>query len=128
MLKIIDHVQLPVPDTEAAANWYIANLGFTLHSLRHDLAVLTLGAGPNLFLFRTSDRSTATFTVDGDPYPTIGVQVTGIAALKDRLATVGAKITMFDKADFGTVLKFFDLYGNMWVAHEPHQAFVSEAG
>ena len=122
MLKTIDHFQLPVPDSEAAAEWYIANLGFTLHSLRHDLAILTLGLGPNLFLFRTNDQTVATFTVDGEPYPTIGVQVSDIAALRDRLTAVGARITMFESADFGVVMKFFDPYGNMWVAHEPHTA------
>jgi catechol 2,3-dioxygenase-like lactoylglutathione lyase family enzyme len=121
MLQQIDHVQLPVSDLGQAIEWYTTHLGFSVlhHEDKHH-AVLRLEEGPTLFLWRTGDVTAATFTVDGQPFPTIGVRASDIGALHERLATAGVHITMFQDEGFGMVMKFFDPYGNMWVAYEPH--------
>jgi hypothetical protein len=48
------------------------------------------------------------------------VGVSDITALRDRLAAAGTPIPIFEDAGFGLVMKFFDPFGNMWVASEPH--------
>jgi catechol 2,3-dioxygenase-like lactoylglutathione lyase family enzyme len=128
MPLIIDHVQLPVPDTALAADWYTTHLGFTVLTQCDWLAVLKVESGPNLFLFRTGDKTAATFTLDGQPSPIVGAQVSDIAALRDRLAAAGTQIAHFENADYGFVMKFFDPFGNMWVVYEPHEVLPSVAG
>ena len=123
----IDHVQLPVPDTAAAAAWYQQHLGFTPGTQRPDLAIVKLPDGPTLFLWQTGDGSVATFTRDGDPWPTIGIRCEGIHDLRESLAAAGVRIPFFQDEGFGWVMKCFDPYGNMLVLYEEHPKRYVEA-
>jgi catechol 2,3-dioxygenase-like lactoylglutathione lyase family enzyme len=128
MPLIIDHVQLPVPDTALAADWYVTHLGFTTLTQRDWLAELKLDGGPHLFLFRTGDKTTATFTVDGQPYPTIGAQTSNIAALHEKLVAASTQIVQYTNEDYGILMKFFDPFGNMWAVYEPNEVQPSATG
>src|SRR5436309_1607674 len=116
MLRAISHVQLPVPDVSAAIAWYTTHLGFTVESHLDQVdALLNLESGPTLFLWQTRDNTVATFTVNGQPFPTLGVEVIDIAVLHDKLAATGTSVQKVEDTPSGMIMRFFDPYGNMWI-------------
>ena len=119
-LEEIDHVQLPVPNTDTAVAWYTTHLGFTLDLHREDLAILQLPAGPSLFLWRTHDETNGNFTRDGQPMPSIGIRTGDVHRLHALLQSLDVPITVYQDEGFGVVLKFYDPFGNMLVVYEPN--------
>ena len=119
-LEEIDHVQLPVPNTDTAVAWYTTHLGFTLDLHREDLAILQLPTGPSLFLWRTHDETDGNFTRDGQAMPSIGIRTGDVKRLHMLLQSLGVQITVYQDEGFGVVLKFYDPFGNLLVVYEPN--------
>ena len=119
-LEVIDHVQLPVPNTDTAVAWYTTHLGFTIDLHRADLAILELPTGPSLFLWRTQDATSGNFTRDGEPMPSIGIRTRDVHLLHTQLQSLGVQITVYQDEGFGVVLKFYDPFGNLLVVYEPN--------
>ena len=121
LLEIIDHVQVPVAELEAAIAWYTRHLGFQLDQIATpELAFLRLPPGPALLLWKTDEPSTATFTKKGETMPVIGIASRNIQQLHDALERAQVRITHFQDEGYALVLKFLDPYGNMFVVHQDH--------
>lgn len=108
------HVQVPVRGIEESVRWYTDLLGFRElpgRSERH--AFLCVDDDLMLMMWKTSDGSTANFTVDGETFPVLLYRTHDIHGLHDRLKYIGTRITFFQDEGFGWVLKFTDINGNM---------------
>lgn len=122
MGKFISHVQIPVKNLEKAAAWYYTYLDCTLHANFGEFAIISFKEDrTHIFLWQTSDRGTVTFTVNGEPYPAIGFQVDDMDALCRKISEAGVMVHGDPQAprveEGRRFLKFFDLDGNMLVAH-----------
>lgn len=117
MGKFISHVQIPVKNLEEAALWYITNLTnfgkFAIIGFKEDKT--------HIFLWQSSDKESSTFSVNGEPFPSIGFQVEDMDELCRKLSEAGVKVHGNPQAPPGEedrrFLKFFDPDGNMLVAH-----------
>lgn len=122
MGEFISHVQIPVKNLEEAASWYITNLDCTLHANFGEFAIIGFKEDKtHIFLWQSSDMETSTFTVNGEPFPSIGFQVEDMDELCRKLFEAGVKVHGDPQAPSGEegrrFLKFFDPDGNMLVAH-----------
>ncbi|OBZ16417.1 VOC family protein [Bacillus sp. FJAT-26390] len=122
MGKFISHVQIPVTNLVEAAAWYSTYLDCTLHANFGELAIISFKEDKtNIFLWQTSDGSSSTFTVNGEPFPTIGFQVDDMDALCKKISEAGVKVhgdPLAPPVEEGRrFLKFFDPDGNLLVAH-----------
>ncbi|MDQ0112039.1 VOC family protein [Paenibacillus harenae] len=123
MGKFISHVQIPVKNLKEAAEWYNTCLDCTLYANFEEFAIIGFQDDrTHIFLWQTSDRGTVTtFTVNGEPFPAIGFQVDDMDALCRKISEAGVKVhgdPQAPRAEEGRrFLKFFDLDGNMLVAH-----------
>lgn len=122
MKKCISHVQVPTNILEDSINWYERILGGTLVANFGEFAIIDLGEGPNINLWRTDDRTTSTFTVDGMPFPTIGIEVENIEHYIELIVRSGKD---YEGDGAPTIdeegrkfFRFFDPTGNMIVIHE----------
>lgn len=126
MKKHISHVQVPVNHLEDSIIWYEKFLGGACAANFGDFAIIELNEGPNINLWKTEDNISSTFTVNGRPHPVIGIEVEDIDQLINAIKESGT-----DYEGDGTptldeegrkFFRFFDLNGNMFVAHEePHE-------
>lgn len=122
MSRFISHVQVPVQDLEKAAEWYVQYLDCEFLANFGDFALVRFkNDGVNIFLWKTSDETTASFTVNGKPRATIGFEVDDMDALREKILQSGTRIEEDGLAapdDEGRrFLIFTDLYGNWLVAH-----------
>lgn len=122
MKKFISHVQVPVNNLDESIDWYVNFLGGTLSANFGVFAIIELSEGPNINLWKTEDRTTSTFTVDGNPYPTLGIEVEDINQIITAIKHSGAD---YEGDGFPTIdeegrkfFRFFDPTGNMIVVHE----------
>lgn len=122
MKKWISHVQVPAHNLEAAIDWYVKVLGGTLAANFGVFAIIDLTEGPNINLWQTTDKTTSTFTVDGEPFPTIGIEVDNIDQV---IASIQESGTDYEGDGHPTLdeegrkfFRFFDPTGNMIVVHE----------
>jgi catechol 2,3-dioxygenase-like lactoylglutathione lyase family enzyme len=120
LFETIDHVQLPVPSTRLAVDWYTRILGFeATDAFDEDMAVVRLASGPTLFLWRTRDETPANFTKDGEIMPSFGIGCNSIVRLQVILEARHARIISLEIDPEGrSFLKFLDPFGNMIVAHQ----------
>lgn len=111
MLKKVDHIQLMVPDVDAAVEWYTSNLGFALDWKHEDqLAMLKLSEGPAL-MFHNGDSGVHLPNGD-DPMSVFVFEADDVRKLHDRLQTVGATTNaVMDEGGF-YFLRFSDPFGN----------------
>ncbi|MHA7966711.1 VOC family protein [Paenibacillus sp. CAU 1782] len=122
MKKFISHVQVPVNNLEDSIYWYVNCLGGTLAADFGVFAIIELNEGPNINLWKTDDKTTSTFTVDGKPFPTIGIEVENIdqviASIKESGSDYeGNGLPVIDE-EGRKFFRFFDPTGNMIVVHE----------
>lgn len=117
---VISHVQVPVKDLDRAVEWYCDIFGCRLEGNFGVFASVTFGNEINLFLWKTEDGTTANFTVDGEDYPVLGVEVDGMDALSGKVEASGVKLTggIVTDDDGRRFLKFQDPFGNLIVTHE----------
>jgi len=116
----ISHVQVPVKDLDLAVEWYRDVFECRLEGSFGNFASVTFGNNVNLFLWKTEDATTANFTVDGEKYPVLGIEVDDMDALAGKVEALGAKplggiVTDEDGRRF---LRFHDPFGNLIVTHE----------
>gem|GEM_PF-1433459 len=115
----ISHTQLPVQDLKRSSDFYLSILGFQKKGDFGEFAVVGLDKGATIFLWKTMDQTTATFTVNGEDIPSIGIEVESIDELRGKLEENGTKIAWSDQDQEGRkFLKFYDPDDNMLVAHE----------
>lgn len=108
------HVQIPVKDLDESVRWYTDHLGFReLPGRSEGNAFLSVENDLMLMLWRTTDDTSAGFTVDGETFPVLLYRSYDIHSLHSRLKSLGTRITFFQDEGFGWVLKFIDLNGNM---------------
>jgi len=119
LIEGVTHVQVPVRDARQATDWYCKYLGCEVIKTHSSNAILKFGQGPTIFLWQTIDKTAATFTVNGEPFPTIGIESKDISQLTNLLVEAGVKIHEMpgDTLD-RKILKFFDPDGNMFVVHQ----------
>ncbi|MGZ9583752.1 VOC family protein [Paenibacillus marinisediminis] len=122
MRKYISHVQVPANNLEDSIDWYVTFLGGTLAANFGEFAIIELSEGPNINLWKTDDRTSSTFTVEGHPFPTIGVEVENIDNIIKSIIESG---TDYEGDGSPTLdeegrkfFRFFDPTGNMIVVHE----------
>lgn len=122
MGKFISHVQVPTNNLEDSINWYIKCLGGTLVANFGVFAIIDLDEGPNINLWKTDDLTTSTFTVDGKPFPTVGIEAENIDQIINWVTESG---TNYEGDGSPTIdeegrkfFRFFDPTGNMIVVHE----------
>lgn len=127
MGKFISHVQVPTNSLEDSIQWYMECLGATLAANFGDFAIIELDNGPNINLWQTNDVITSTFTVEGKPFPTIGIEVENIEEIINSVIELGTDY----EGDGSPVVdeegrkffRFFDPTGNMLVVHqEPEES------
>lgn len=122
----ISHVQVPVHHLEDSIEWYVKCLGGTLAANFGVFAIIELSEGPNIHLWETEDRTTSTFTVEGERFPTIGIQVENIDHVIRSVQDAGTDYEgdgqpVIDE-EGRKFFRFFDLTGNMIVVHEEPQS------
>ncbi|MDQ0227712.1 VOC family protein [Metabacillus niabensis] len=118
MGRSISHVQIPVKNLEKAIDWYVNNLDCEFLANFDDFAIVRFKSDDvNIFMWKTSDETHATFNVNGQAFPTIGFQVDEMDSLYNILLKSGTELGDVIEEDGRKFLKFFDLYGNMLVAH-----------
>jgi catechol 2,3-dioxygenase-like lactoylglutathione lyase family enzyme len=118
-LEKVTHVQVPVQDVQKAVEWYTKYLGCETDMVSETNAILRWTTGPTIFLWKTTDQTTSTFTVNGEPFPTIGIETLDMAGFKNYLEDAGIQSQLFlHEAPGYKFLKFFDPDGNMFVIHE----------
>ncbi|SFJ83120.1 hypothetical protein SAMN02799624_06174 [Paenibacillus sp. UNC496MF] len=117
---VISHVQVPVTDLNRAVEWYTDVFGWESEGNFGDFASLRLGNRVNLFLWKTEDETTANFTVGGEEYPVLGVEVIDIEGLAGKAEGSGTEILggIVADEDGRRFLKFRDPFGNLIVIHE----------
>ncbi|WP_158289512.1 VOC family protein [Paenibacillus flagellatus] len=116
----IEYNEIPVPDLDAAVDWYCGKLGARLGLRNNALAIVEFSTGPSLFLVRTADETAATFLVDGEDHYTIGFRVRDIGGFRDYLLGLGAKVgALQDEGRVGLFFTFYDPFGNMFDVHQP---------
>ena len=122
MKKFVSHVQVPVNSLDDSIDWYVKYLGGTLAANYGEFAIIELSEGPNINLWVTDDKTTSTFTIDGKPFPTIGIEVENIDELITSIKSSG---TDFEGDGYPILdeegrkfFRFFDPTGNMIVIHE----------
>ncbi|RXZ81747.1 VOC family protein [Paenibacillaceae bacterium] len=122
MKKFISHVQVPVNNLDDSIDWYVKFLGGTLAANFGVFAIIEFNEGPNINLWKTNDNTTSTFTVDGEPFPTIGIEVENIDHVITSIKESGSD---YEGAGQPTLdeegrkfFRFFDPTGNMIVVHE----------
>ncbi len=119
LVKEISHTQLPALDLERAIDFYVNTLGFQLKMNNGRFAVIGLSQGRTIFLWLTQDHTTTTFTVNGENFPSIGIEIESMDDLIFRLKNYGANIVWTeDGSDGRRFVKFYDPDENMIVAHE----------
>jgi catechol 2,3-dioxygenase-like lactoylglutathione lyase family enzyme len=115
----ISHTQLPVLELKRSTDFYVNTLGFQLKGEFGRFTVVGLDKGATIFLWVTEDQTTATFTVNGEDFPTIGIEIESMEELKNKLRQIGTEFVWFDEDQEGRKFsKFYDPDGNMIVAHE----------
>lgn len=88
----ISHVQVPVKDLDLAVQWYSDIFGCRLEGNFGVFASVTFGNNVNLFLWKTEDKTNANFTVDGEEYPVLGVEVDDMDTLAGKVEVSGTKL------------------------------------
>lgn len=124
MGRFISHVQIPVKNLEDAAKWYKNVLDCTIHANFGEFSIVSFKEDQtHIFLWQTSDGITSTFTVNGEPFPTIGFQVDDMDEICRRISEAGVKVQGDPLArpveEGRRFLKFYDPDGNLLVAHTP---------
>lgn len=117
----ISHVQVPVNDLDRAVEWYCGVFGCRVEGNFGDFASVKFGNDVDLFLWKTEDRTIANFTVGGEEYPVLGVEVDDMEALAGKVeASGGVKLMggIVTDDDGRRFLKFHDPFGNLIVTHE----------
>ncbi|QKS45606.1 VOC family protein [Paenibacillus cellulosilyticus] len=117
----ISHVQLPVNDLDQAVEWYCGVFGCRLEGNFGDFASVKFGNDVNLFMWKTETGTTANFTVGGEEYPVLGVEVDDMDALVGKVEVSGGgklKGLIVTDDDGRRFLKFHDPFGNLIVTHE----------
>ncbi|PZT53279.1 VOC family protein [Paenibacillus silvae] len=122
MRKFISHVQVPTNNLEDSIHWYVKCLGGSLVANFGEFAIIDIGEGPNINLWKTTDRTTSTFTIDGKPFPTVGIEVENIDRIINMVIESGTDyegdgIPVVDQ-EGRKFFRFFDPTGNMIVVHE----------
>lgn len=122
MGNFISHVQVPARNLEASIEWYEKVMGGTFVANFGQFAIIELSEGACIHLWLTNDPTTSTFTVNGAPYPTIGIQCDNIEAIIAAVKQYGSDyegegLPTIDE-EGGKFFRFFDPTGNMIVAHE----------
>ncbi|WP_336789624.1 VOC family protein [Paenibacillus sp. MMO-177] len=122
MTQFISHVQIPVKNLEETVEWYVSYLDCEFIANFGDFALIRFREDrTNIFLWQTADETTATFSVNGESFPTIGFQVNDMDALCKKIVDSGTRVygdPLAPPVEEGRrFLKFFDLNGNMLVAH-----------
>lgn len=116
MRQCISHVQIPVKNVDEAMEWYekvldcerLANFGeFAVIRFKDDKVTI--------FLWKSPDENRAAFTINGQFYPIIGFEVDDM----DRLISSLPNGVSSQDEEGRRFFKFFDLDGNMLVAHTP---------
>ncbi|MBB3114801.1 catechol 2,3-dioxygenase-like lactoylglutathione lyase family enzyme [Paenibacillus phyllosphaerae] len=122
MSNFISHVQIPVKNLDEAINWYTTYLDCRLHANFGDFSIISFAEDEtHIFLWQTSDETNSTFSVNGEPFPAIGFQVNDMDELCKKVSEGGLMVHGDPHAtpveEGRRFLKFFDLDGNMLVAH-----------
>ncbi|GIO97141.1 hypothetical protein J14TS5_22270 [Paenibacillus lautus] len=78
MKRFISHVQLPVRDLEQSISWYVKYLRCKFIANFGGFAIIEFNEGPSINLWKTNDITSSTFSVNGNPFPTIGIEVEDI--------------------------------------------------
>ena len=119
LVEGVTHVQVPVRDVTQATDWYCKYLNCEVIQVHPTNAILRFGTGPTIFLWQTSDLTAATFTVNGEPFPAIGIETKDMDSLVSLLASAGVEIHQLPGDIPGRrFMKFFDPDGNMFVVHQ----------
>jgi catechol 2,3-dioxygenase-like lactoylglutathione lyase family enzyme len=119
LVREISHTQLPVLDLKRSFDFYLNTLGFQMKGDFGEFAVIGLDKGATIFLWVTQDQTTATFTVNGEDFPSIGIEIESMNELTNNLKQYGTEIIWATEDQEGRKFsKFYDPDGNMIVAHE----------
>lgn len=122
MKAFVSHVQIPSNSVEDSVRWYEKHLGGQLVGHFGQFAIVELSEGATLNIWQTSDQTSNTFTVDGIPFPAIGIEVDEIEQLIASIIASGVDYegdgTSVVDDEGRKFFRFFDPYGNMIVAHE----------
>lgn len=120
--KFISHVQVPANHLDHSIEWYVKFLGGTLAANFGDFAIIDLHEGPNINLWKTDDKTTSTFTVNGKPFPTIGIEVEDIEQVISSIQDSGVDYEGDGRPTIDEegrkFFRFFDPTGNMIAVHE----------
>src|SRR5688572_4659095 len=118
LVEGVTHVQVPVRDVLQATAWYCKYLGCEIIQIHSTNAILRFATGPTIFLWQSNDVTASTFTVNGKPYPAIGIETKEMDQLTALLTSAGVTIEQMPADVPGRkVMKFFDPDGNMFVVH-----------
>jgi catechol 2,3-dioxygenase-like lactoylglutathione lyase family enzyme len=119
LVKEISHIQIPVLDLNRSFEFYLEILGFRLKGNFGEFAVIGLDKGVTIFLWVTQDQTTTTFTVNGENFPSFGIEIESMDELTNNLKQYGSEIIWANEDQEGRKFsKFYDPDGNMIVAHE----------
>lgn len=122
MKRFISHVQLPVRDLDQSINWYVKYLQCKFIANFGEFAIIEFNEGTSINLWKTNDITSSTFLVNGYPFPTIGIEVDDIDELVKGIIESGVNFEginkSFEDEEGRKFFRFFDLNGNMLVAHE----------
>ncbi|WP_314589264.1 VOC family protein [Paenibacillus terrigena] len=122
ILNRVTHVMVPVKKLSESIEWYTSNLGFNVKWKRNDnkMAILELPQGPHFFLRESRNETNAHFLLNDDICPVIGLEAKDIRRLLEDLKNKGVQIgEVREERGEGMDFDFYDINGNMLVAHEP---------
>lgn len=117
LLNGISHSQVPVSNLEESIQWYSMFLGCREKANYGTFAIMEFNNGPDIFLWKTNDNTSSTFTVNGEDFPTVGIDTDNMDNFLRILKQGKTKIIEipFDDSSNMRFVKFYDPDGNMFV-------------